>query len=378
MTEIIIDGFLPGSGGVPTASSDVGNAIFYTSWDLLDEGRFNFRVPATWTGASTINLRMLEATPGTTKAHKWQAVMQLIRPGVNTTSADFETETFTAQYTSSATANQVTTREFSVSTGSSVSGVEVQAGDLISVALSRIAASSNEDSNAIKLLDLVVSFTQTAREDASGCLGRVGTIINDVLSLFNDRQKGMVTSADILGWINRCQQDLAMRGYWKNVFAVDVTAGDEEYVLADEISGCQKVHKIFWASTGDQIPALASRERFEQVRAIQSGNGQPVAWFVENGRLLLVPAPEATTSGALRVLASYVPDDMGCDSYYTPATPPAHDMLYVYFARWMAALMDRYAPNAAQEAMEYKNLYEQEVGKLMSSELITGFVLRKG
>ncbi len=146
-----VQALLPTIGHPPGNGTDV-NGNTYTEWELSDEAGFTFTLPSTYVVGEDLVLTLIESSASSSKAHKWSIVV--------TANTAFD-ETYTAEYTSSATGGTVSTRTISISTSASVGTYPLAAGTLVSVEMSRVAADSNEDSANIRLYTLKVTSVMT-------------------------------------------------------------------------------------------------------------------------------------------------------------------------------------------------------------------------
>ena len=218
MTVMSIETLAPSEGAVPSNSYDAASQTGYTLWDVNDEARFSIVVPDDYMSGSDFFLSIRESSSSVSMNHQWRIKTLLLRPGVNVTDELTESETFEQEYQSPVTADQLATRTFKV-TGSAITGkignVEIASGDVLSFTIKRIAATSDEDPNPTKVLNLGLSV---ARDEASisDCAGRVGAIVDTVRDLFNESVGGFLSEDFIIRSINRCQQDLAQEDYWRH------------------------------------------------------------------------------------------------------------------------------------------------------------------
>jgi hypothetical protein len=348
-TSIIIHDIQPTLGYEPTSGTDALD-VSYMAWALTNEAQFSFEVPGEYTGASDLVLRFHESTPGSSLKHKWQAVVTL-NAAVS--------QTFTAEYTSHATANTLSTRNMTISTGGNISTTAITAGALISVTLSRIAASGSEDGNAINIYLLAAIVTVSAL--SAPCLGRVGAIIDKVLTLSNDKKQGFVTAAEVLIWINGCISDIAVDGYWPTTGTVDVIASQESYDLNILFPSMSQVLGVQWTDTTMQLFQLIDWDHYTQAKLWMSSfsSGYGYAYLIEGGSLFLAPVPTESIVAGLLVHYYYLPDDVECLENYDPPTPKAFDDVYVKYCVAQAALKDRFSSDAASNFQTKMALYVQ-------------------
>ena len=146
-----VQALLPTAGHVPVNGVDIsGND--YTEWELSDEAGFSFTLPSTYVIGQDLTLTLTESSVTASKAHKWN---------IDITAGTTYTGTYTAAFTSSSTPGTVSTRTITVSTTGTVGSFPLAAGGLVSVAISRVAADSNEDSASIRLYTVNISAITT-------------------------------------------------------------------------------------------------------------------------------------------------------------------------------------------------------------------------
>jgi hypothetical protein len=308
----------PTSGHAPTNAIDSYGQP-YSAWELNDEASFTFQVPVGYTSGDDIVLSIKEATASASKAHKWQC--EVIHENVTL-------DTVTSQVTSSASAYTVSTRSITLlSTG-------VSSGDAVTVILTRIAASSNEDSASIRLFNLDVTLTIDETLASVDCSGRIGDIIEKVLIATNDVNQEFVTATECLLWINECQRDIARNGYWEKVDTVDAVASQEDYNLSTLLTDFIALKALRWnaSDTYGQIKPISSRGRYEEIKEDYTNLGsttRPRYYYLHNSTVSIYPLPTANTTDGIKVIYNYMPTALGCSSNYTPETPEVFDEIYV-------------------------------------------------
>ncbi len=380
MFEIPILTLMPSSGAVPSSEYDPVSQAEYTEWELNDEARFSFVVPAVFQPGSDIVLTLQESTPAAGLNHKWQATILLMRPAAHETDAATEQDTVSNEYASSSTADLLTTRSFNLTSGGAISGLAVAAGDMISVCLKRIAASGTEDSNPVKLFYLSVSITLTAETGTgSGCYGRVGQIVEDVRQLFNDDGGGFIENdALILHWINRCLADIAQAGYWRTTGTIALVSGTASYDLLSGLSGFIDVHGAEWNSGNrpQALVCLSNRARYDWLKSLEQSGSRPEYYYVESNILHLTPVPTSSSASGLAVHYSYLPDELDCYSGYTPPIPKAYDTVLINYCLAQSFKKDRSAPDSDRKFQDYQALYERGKADLMEQNTPPITVLR--
>jgi hypothetical protein len=368
MAVLSIEALLPSSGAVPSNGYDPLSLAPFTEWEIGDEARFPVVIPETYIAENNFFLRIQESSATPSKRHRWEVRTRLLRPGENATDEQTGTEVFNAEYLSSVGPSRLTTRTFAVTGAESpgrLNGVSFQAGDLLSFTLARIPASTDEDPAAVRMWDLSV----TVRVDdlsVSDCAGRVGNIFDTVKDLFNESTGGFLPDSFILRSINRCQQDLAQDGYWREETWIPCIAGESTIDLLSEIPRYQDLHQLRFSGKRTAMRHLGSFRELEELQAGSSSQGMPEYYVVQNGNLHVWPPPGAGLQSGFCVYHSYLPEDLTCsDINPNPQIPRAHDMVFVYFVLKQAFLRDRHAPGADTKFAEYSQLYEAEKRSLL-------------
>lgn len=379
MAEIPVWKMIPSSGAVPSELYDPVSQAGYTEWDLNDEARFGIVVPETYLDGSDFFLRLDESSSSESAKHKWQVTALLFRPGVHATDEQDDVETSAYEFESAAVSDQLSTRICTV-TGLAQAGhigdAAIAQGDLLSFTVKRIAASANEDPNAIKVfaLSLVMAAVETG---VSECAGRVGNIIDTVRDLFNESLGGFLSDDFILRSINRCQQDLAQEGYWRRESWIPASSGQEGVDLLTVLPDYQDVHQAQFSGLHYAMEPLPSFQEYQELKTGSNVPGAPAYYIVQNDRMYVWPPPNVDLQSGFCLYHSYLPNDLTCcPTNPNPPIPKAHDMVFVYFTLKQAFLRDRHAPGADTKFNEYARLYEQEKQNLLGQADPPGMGLR--
>jgi hypothetical protein len=369
-------------GTLPSEVVDGYSGVVYDTWTLLAEWGFTKRVPQGFVAGSQIKIGLSESTPGISMRHKWQATVNLIQADAGTTDGA-ASETFTSEFVSPDTANRETNRIIAITDSSGrINGTNPAAGDILSVKLARVAASTNEDPNGINVLtyDLEAVVDQAA---VSGCLGRVGKIMDRVFSLFNEVADEHLAAAEVLDWLDQCSAEVTQREYWRKTTALDAVADHGEYDLLTLIPNLERVYRVTWLgdTTAYQIPMLQTREDYDRIKldnvaSIQTTGNRKC--FIDSNVLHIWPVPDASASAVIEVYHSEYPGDLGCTSDYTPKIPKGHDALYVYFALKEAFAKDAGSAKAGSMLGYYQNKFEMELQRLFGQQVDQDFSIMPG
>jgi hypothetical protein len=379
MAEIRIERLIPSSGAAPSEGYDPISSAGFTEWELNDEARFSVVTPPTYRAGNDFYLRIHESTPSTSARHKWQVETLLIRPGMHVTDEQAAKETFSAEYTSAATPDQLSKRAFAV-TGQAGAGrvadVSLSPGDYLSFTLKRIAASTGEDLNPVKVFSLAldVHLDETAVSD---CHGRVGKIVDTVRDLFNETGEDFLSDEFILRSINRCLQDLAQEDYWRSETWLPASSGVYRIDLSTAIDDHQSLHQLRFSGESSPMAPVGSYKVFDELRTSAAVRGTPEYYTVQANTLLIWPPPSVTQQSGFCAYHSYLPNDLTCsETNPDPPLPRAHDMVFVYFVLKQAFLRDRHAPGAEMKFQQYSMLYEREKAKLLAEAEQPGLAIR--
>jgi hypothetical protein len=368
MTEIPIQTLLPSSGAVPLNAYDPQSRAGYTAWDLDDEARFSIVVPNDYHIGSDFYLRLHESSNASSASHRWQVTTLLLRPGIHNTDELTKVETHIQEFESSSRADRLTLRTFAV-TGSGAAGcvsdAPIQATDILAITMKRIAASTNEDPNPIRLFDVSLE-TATSETALSQCAGRVGTIVDSVRDLFNEATGGFLSDDLILRSINRCQQELAQENYWRREAWVRAASGVSEVELLSALPDYQDIHQAHFSGCDHPMAALPGFREYQELKTGALAPGVPEYYLIQNNKMYVWPPPQSDLSSGYRIYHSYMPEELTCSSVNpNPSIPRAHDMIFVYFTLKQAFLRDRHAPGADVKFQEYLRLYEMEKQRLL-------------
>ncbi|MCA1961475.1 MAG: hypothetical protein LDL33_11845, partial [Desulfomonile sp.] len=303
------------------------------------------------------------------RLHRWRARVLLVRPSAHQTDEVVEQNVVEQEFASSSTPDLLTMRSFNVTVGGRISGVDVQAGDMISVTLARVAASGDEDPYPVKLFHLSVTYTLVQDYAGPGaCLGRVGEIIEDVRELFNDEGGGFLENDGlIVDWINRCQAEIAKIGYWRTTAVLDLMSGSGSYDLLTALPDAIDVRGVRLAATGEPLTRVYSFGELMELKSAEPAPAQPQYYLVESNTLHILPVPLLSAASGLSVEYAYLPDSLGCESGYTPPLPRAYDTLYVNYCLSRAFKRDRHAPGAEEKRQIYEDLFRTELAGLVQS-----------
>ena len=375
-----IERFFSTGGTQPTAGYDVTSGVLYDAWALTNVQGFTKRVPLGYITGSALNVAVSESTPGSSKRHKWQAVVTLIR--ANSTTTDVAaSETFTVEVVAPSTANQESNQVVPLNDASGqINGLDPRPSDIINVALSRIAATTNEDPNSIKVItyDLQTIIDQAA---VSGCLGRVGKIIDRVFKLFNEISGEHLTSAEILDYLNQCSEYVTQREYWRATTLLDAVASQEDYDLLTLITNYERTLRLRWMTDTkpQEMRIYQDRDSYDRHK-YESVLGAPGRYvgFIDSNTLYVWPIPTANATGAIEVYHSQYPGDLGCTDDYTPKIPAGHDMLYVYFALVQAFQKDMPSSKSAKALAVYEPKMQMELNRLFGQQIDQGFSVMPG
>ena len=345
---------------LPARASDATG--IYTLWELSDAATFTILLPLDYVPGSEVSIRIEEATPGQSLKHKWQAA--LILEGTHT-------ETYTAEYTSSATTSLRTTRDFQISTSGTIGGTAISAGDTIAVTLTRVAASSNEDSNSIKVYTLAGLVTLGPSFTTVG--GRLGAIFSQVLDIFRDTDQDFISASSLLTWANSCTQDIAKRGYWQDTVAADLTATVNNLDLTTTCTSFVSFLQARWNNVDDSgrsfaLKQLSTRREFaarQNLSVNQISTKRPRWCYQEHNTLYFTPTPTSSQTGGLSIDFAYCPADFDGSTNVTPAFPAEFDDIYVWHLLAICSRKDRGAKTSPTDFQMYMGLFERALNDLI-------------
>ncbi len=365
--ELLVQTLTPVEGYAPTSGIDSsGNT--YLEFGLNDGASFDFVIPNDYVAGEDLTLGLREASPNASKNHKWS-----IQVTVNNT----YNATYTAEYISSSSAGTISTRAITCSTSGAIGGHSLASGDIVAMVITRVSASTNEDSGDIKLYIVTVS-TATSLYPTITCLGRVGQIVRKVLGLFNDDTQKFLDQNRIISSINECQRQIAIRGYFNTSTDIDLVAGQAAYNLDVLCTNPEHVTAVVWNgdTRSERLVSVTNKNRYIDIVNTISSSERVFGYYLEGNVLYPIPVPSQNKTAALTVFYIYFPNDLGCLTNYTPLTPAAHDDVYVYYALWEAYARDRHAPMAADMLRMYRVDYERALSRLMAQTSIPGLKMR--
>jgi hypothetical protein len=359
----------------PTGGYDNNTGVVYDIWPLLSGQGFTKRIPSGFVAGSMIYINLSETTAGVSLRHKWTAIVLLIKAD----SAGEYQDTFTAEFVSPSLANRETNRTIAITDPAGlVDGTAPAAGDTLSVRLYRTAASTNEDGNSI---NVITYNLQTVIDQAaiSGCLGRVGKIMDRVFTLFNEVADEHLTAAEVLDWLDQCTAFVAQREYWRAVTALDSVASQEEYDLLTLIPNLERVYRVRWLgdTTGYEMRMIQTRDEYDRFKRDNlSTSGHRV--LIDGNILSIWPVPAGSATGVIEVYHSEYPGDLGCTSDYTPRIPKSHHLLYTYFALKEAFAKDANSAKARTMLPYYQQKFDAELNRLFGQQIDQDFSIMPG
>jgi len=328
--EYEIDTLYPVDGKtVPTTGEESGDS--YWAWTVGDSLYFSKLVPSGYTPGGSIKIKIEESSPNASDNHKWQFAVKLLP----TVPVDSEyDETFSQEYTSSATANQHTDRTIAIHTNGTIEGKYARPGDEVIVTIERIAASTDEDSERIKMFTLIIEFG--GLEGSSAQLpGRLGSIISEVYERLNDVKLRSVPSYFLVRQCNRVMDDLADAGLFKKTGTLTLVSGTESYSLITNFADYVKLNGIKWTTT--RIPIIGAKNKQTYDRILQAiPSGEPIRYWIDNLTLLLAPVYGGSPDDTLDIYYSYRPPDLDTLDNYNPPVPATYDELFVAWCLFAA------------------------------------------
>lgn len=352
--DIQIDNLQPSGTTIPTNGTDASGRS-YLAWSLTEKATFNFRLPLNYVSGTDLALTIEESTPGQSQKHKWS---------IDVSRALDTAETVTSEVTSSAVANTNTETTITLTTNAELNSVDLATGDLISLVISRVAASGTEDSNDIKTYAFTV-HVQVDDYTASGCLGRVGSMIDQVLSDFNDQQLERISRTEIIQWFNSCIKELAQDNLFMKETALNVTADIGEIDLLSTISDfVDAFHCRWYDDTYFMVPAKSFPEFKWRSMQSYTVSSTPWLWFVQNNTLYFYPTVSWSQSSGIYLYHSYLPADIGCLTDYTPEFPGSFDSLLVAFALHRAHSKFYVDSASPEKAAEWYAFYQANLNRL--------------
>jgi hypothetical protein len=353
------------TGYAPPSSSNDDDGTYCSLWSLSDYASFNVTVPDSYTSGSSMVLVITEATDGESKIHKWRAVT-LLNGAYSTTAQE--------EFTSSATADTLSTRNITIVTSGSISGQTVAAGDLLAITLSRQAASGTEDPNDIRVYAIAVYFVVDA--GTLTATDRLTTIIRQVLRKFNDDDQQHVSQDQILEWINECIQEISSHGYWRTTGALNIVADQTSYDLLTLYPTLMDVETVVWEATSSKLIPVSTWEQYAKLLTVTSTSTTPYCYFIASNTLYIVPTPDTTTAAGATLYYSYCPTTLDLTTNTDIPLPKSFDTVIQAYCLMCAYGRDRHAPMAADMFRLNKSLFDKGVGRLMAQEHASGYRLR--
>lgn len=368
MRSILIESLFTTSAPSPSNARDRITQAVYTSWQSGDEAGFAIPVPRDYAPGSDFHILIDESSPSVSMDHSW-SVTSVLRKQI-----DGETVTYTESsihhYTCAEQAGSLVRRTLAVTgamSGGTIENHSIQPGDYLNFILRRSTALQNEDPLEIRVFTISVEFGATQAGTAV-CAGRIGMIMQTVRDLFNEAEGGFLSDDFIIRSINRCQQDLAMDGYWRRDRWVPAVSGRGVIDLLDAIPDVVDVYRVDYGPNRSPMTRVSSFRQLMRLNRLLDIPGAPDYYLIQNTEMMVAPTPSLDLSQGFLVYHSWCPGDLSCqDSNPNPDIPRSFDQLFVYFTLTQAFLKDRSAPGADVKFHEYTTLYQNLKGRLLSA-----------
>lgn len=352
-------------GSPSPASGNDDEGTYCTQWELLDTAAFNLTVPSTYTAASNILLTLTEATDGVSDNHKWRAVVLL---------NGAYTATVQAEYTCPADADALMTRSITIVTSGVVDGHTIEAGDLLSITLSRQAASSDEDANDIRVYAIQVVYVVSASTLTS--TDRLTTIVRQVLRKFNDDDQTHIDQDQIVEWVNEAIQEISSHGYWSTSGALNIIANQSSYNLLELYPTILDVESVVWEATSTKLIPVSTWDQYIKLLQVTSTSENPYCYYLMSNTLYLVPTPTSSTTAGATVYYSYCPDALNLTTNPDIPLPKGFDTALQAYCLACAYSRDRHAPMAPDMFRWNKSQFDKGVARLLAQTHSSGFRLR--
>ena len=367
--EIAITAMVPSSGAVPQNAVDPTSSISYQVWELNDQAGFNFQVPQGYPTGTDFVLKIWEATNGVSGVsgnHQWGASVVLVQPGVNIFGAATLSEDFSGQFMAPTTSGQMVVSELTITNSGQIDSTPIQADDMISVLLTRIAASSGEDPSSIYVGNMTVAVDIPLT--TSVCAGDIGWVIDSVRDQFEGADSGFMTNAFIIRQINEASQVMAINGVWAKDTWVNLYSGSGDYPLLNHIPDfVEPLACVFSGSTVPLEPFGSYDEYWNYMIANSDPTGDPTRVLIQGSTMRLAPIPDASVSSGVRVSHFYLPDDISCLSTTLPVAKSFRNV-YSEFVLHRAYERDSEADEyKAKKSQQHYNMFEKRCGDLVSA-----------
>lgn len=353
------------TGSTPPGSTNDSNGTYCSTWSLLDTASFNVTVPASYTSGSSIVMVLSEATASASDNHKWRAVTTL--NGTYSTTAQEE-------FTSHTVADTVSSRNITLVTSGAISGQTVEAGDLLSITLSRQAASSDEDANDIRVYAIqiyyVIATTSVSATD------RLTTIIGQVLRKFNDDDQDHVSQNQVLDWVNEAIQEISSHGYWNTSGALNVVADQSSYDLLALYPTLMDVESVVWEATSTKLIPVSTWDQYIKLLQVTSTSETPYCYYLMSNTLYFVPTPATSATAGATIYYSYCPSALDLATNTSIPLPKSFDTVLQAYCLACVYARDRHAPMAPDMFRYNKSVFDKGVARLLAQTHASGFRLR--
>ncbi len=374
-----VESLLPLSEAAPCHDYDPASGTAYTVWQLLDAGLFYLVIPERYVPRTDIFLRIDETTKSFGFNHAWEITTTLLRPCLNPVDLESPRQTVRLECVSPESPIQISRRVIQA-TGiqhPGCVGIEaMQSGDLISLELRRVPATSLEDPLGVRVFHLQVGI-QLSDIRVSTCPGRLGYIIDSVRDLFNEASQSFISDEFILRSVNRCVRELAQANYWCKETLIAASVGVERIDLGSVIPDLQNIHQVCFQQPEQIMERVPNFREFTSLRSPRLGLNRPQYYTVQGNMLYVYPPPSSDADPGFIVFHSYLPPEIQCVGELSqPPVPPAYDAMLGRYVLKEAFLRDRSSPDANIMFQHYSNMYEQDKQRLLGQATPSSLSLR--
>lgn len=197
----------------------------------------------------------------------------------------------------------------------------------------------------------------------------VSDIITRVRRTFGDEAAVQIQDPDIIRWINDAQIEIVKRNeaaLQKTSF-IDLVANQAQYTMPTDLLLLRSLRYKFNSMQSYSNLDYKSMQQFDESIDGWDGTfftaGQPQFFTLFEGKVLLFPTPDQSSTNGLKVLYNQKPTDVTVAGD-SPALPAIYHPTIVKYCMWQASLLDE----DLDPATLYEGHFRNDMDILMNRE----------
>lgn len=198
----------------------------------------------------------------------------------------------------------------------------------------------------------------------------VSDVITRVRRIFGDAAAVQVQDDDIIRWINDGQIEIVKNNdaaLQKTSF-VNLVAGQSQYTLPTDMLLLRSLRYKYSTMASFQSLVYKNMQQFDESidgwDGTQYSQGPPQLFTMFEGKAILFPTPDQSSTNGLKVLYNQKPTDVVLTSDAL-ALPTIYHNTIVRYCLWQVSLLDE----DLEPAVMYGNDFRADIGVLMNNEV---------